>query len=106
MDLSALTYDRAKDLEGTEFRIELAGGTVASLRLDEVSKADTGARRQRQRAAAPRREAFSLYFLGPVNPVLPQGMYTFRSDAETFEALFIVPVGQDDEATEYEAVFT
>jgi outer membrane protein assembly factor BamA len=47
-----------------------------------------------------------LYFVGPVTPVLPQAMYTFRGDSVTLERLFIVPVGQDGEATEYEAVFT
>ena len=42
----------------------------------------------------------------PASPILPQAMYTFRGETQTFERLFIVPIGQDDEATEYEAVFT
>jgi hypothetical protein len=47
-----------------------------------------------------------LYFVGPVSPTLPQAMYTFRADTLTLEQLFIVPVGQDGDGTEYEAVFT
>jgi len=38
--------------------------------------------------------------------VLPQGSYDLRSDAASFEDMFLVPVGQDNEGTEYEAVFT
>ena len=30
----------------------------------------------------------------------------FRSEAMTFENLFVVPIGRDAQATEYEAVFT
>jgi hypothetical protein len=54
----------------------------------------------------PKREPFALYFLGSPDLVLPQGSYTLRAGAATFEDIFLVPVGQDAEATEYEAVFT
>jgi Domain of unknown function (DUF6916) len=33
-------------------------------------------------------------------------MYTLRCDTLTIDKLFIVPIGQDGDATEYEAVFT
>jgi hypothetical protein len=36
----------------------------------------------------------------------PQAMYTLRCDTLTIDKLFIVPIGQDGDATEYEAVFT
>ena len=54
----------------------------------------------------PKRDAFALYLLGDPSLVLPQGMYTLRGREATFENLFIVPIGQDETATEYEAVFT
>jgi hypothetical protein len=105
MDLAALTYETAKPLEGTAFQVELPDGTVVPMTLEEVLQNETRQRR-RPRGHTPRREPFSLYFVGPASPVLPQAMYTFRGDTHTIEKLFIVPVGQDGDATEYEAVFT
>jgi hypothetical protein len=105
MDLAALTYERAKALEGTAFRVDLADGTEVSMRLDQVLPYETRQRRGARAGNRPRRDPFSLYFLGPLSPILPQAMYTFRGDTLTFEKLFIVPVGQNGEATEYEAVF-
>ena len=102
MDLAQLTFEAAKALEGTAFQVELPDGSRVSLRLDEVLLYET---RQRRRRTAPKREPFSMYFLGPVKPLLPQAMYTFRSDTVTLQQLFIVPIGQNTEATEYEAVF-
>jgi hypothetical protein len=37
--------------------------------------------------------------------MLEQGMYDFRAEAVELKGLFIVPVGRDEEGTEYEAVF-
>lgn len=105
MDLAALTYETAKALEGTAFQVELPDGTVLPMTLDEVLPFETRQRRG-ARSRTPRREPFSLYFLGPADPILPQAMYTFRAGTQTFEKLFIVPIGQDGDATEYEAVFT
>ena len=82
MDLAALTYETAKALEGTAFQIELPDGTVVPMKLDEVLLYETRQRR-RPRGRMPRREPFSLYFLGPVSPILPQAMYTFRGETVT-----------------------
>jgi hypothetical protein len=106
MELASLTYETAKALEGTPFQIELEDRSVVSLKLDEVLPFEAHQRRRTRAGSAPRRDPFSLYFLGPVSPVLPQAMYTFRGEAVTFERVFIVPIGQDGDATEYEAVFT
>ena len=105
MDLAELTFGKAKTLEGTIFRVELPDGESLSLKLDEVLPYESRQRR-RTRGTTPKRDPFSLYFLGPVQPILPQAIYTFRSEATTFDQLFIVPIGQDEESTEYEAVFT
>ena len=49
-------------------------------------------------------EAFSLLFESPTQSVMPQQAY--RLTAEGFEdAVFLVPVGQDENGTRYEAVF-
>jgi hypothetical protein len=48
--------------------------------------------------------AFTLEWLGPFEPVLPQAIYTFRSGDQMFE-MFIVPLRQDKQGTRYQAVF-
>ena len=106
MDLASLTYDTAKALEGTAFRVELRDGTQVSLTLEEVTKPEAPQRRRVRTTASPRREPFSMYFVGPSSPVLPQAIYVLRGDAATFDGLFIVPIGKDGEGTDYEAVFT
>jgi hypothetical protein len=51
------------------------------------------------------REAFSLMFLGPVEPVLPQQIYPLRHEQLGVLELFLVPLGCDASGTRYEAVF-
>jgi hypothetical protein len=48
--------------------------------------------------------AFRLEFLGPVDPMLPQGTYPLAIDGDRFD-IFIVPIGRDREGTRYDAVF-
>jgi hypothetical protein len=47
---------------------------------------------------------FRLEFLGPVEPMLEQGILRFEIQAERYD-LFIVPIGRDKRGTRYEAVF-
>jgi hypothetical protein len=105
MNLAELTIDTATPLTGTTFEVTLADGRTTTLKLDEALRYERPARRTRT-SHAPKRESFALYFLGPPEEVMPQGIYTLRSAEATFEQIFLVPVGQDDEATEYEAIFT
>ncbi len=49
--------------------------------------------------------AFRLQFLGPREPVLAQGIFAFRLD-DDIDAIFIVPIGQDENGTQYEAIFS
>jgi hypothetical protein len=103
MNLGDVTIDAAKPLVGTTFEVALEDGRTTTLKLDEALPFDL---RQRRERVKRKREPFSLYLLGDPAIVLPQGMYTLRSDAVTLDGLFIVPIGRDEEATEYEAVFT
>jgi hypothetical protein len=49
---------------------------------------------------------FRLEFRGPVQPILPQAIYPFRSEGGGDAAeIFIVPIAQDAAGTRYEAVF-
>jgi hypothetical protein len=107
MDLREVTIEAATRLEGTTFQITLADGRTTTVTLDEVLPFEpANRRRSRPRPGPSPRAPFSMYFLGDPGIVLPQGMYTLRSDAETFEGIFLVPVGNDGEGTQYEAVFT
>ena len=49
--------------------------------------------------------AFRLQFLGPPDPILPQGIYAFRLGDET-DDIFIVPIEQVESGIQYEAIFT
>lgn len=105
MDLGSLTYETAKPLEGLSFQVDLPDGSAITMKLEEVLLYEARQRR-RSRGPAPRRQPFSMYFVGPAAPILPQATYTLRGETESFDALFIVPIGQDGTGTDYEAVIT
>ena len=48
--------------------------------------------------------SFRLGWRGPHEPLLPQAIYRFERDGESWD-MFIVPIAQDDRATDYEAIF-
>jgi len=78
----------------SKFKVHLDPAPV-QLELAEVTSRDL----------SPRLEVFSLLFLGPVKPPLPQKIY--RLDHEklgTFE-IFLTAVAGDAEGISYEAVF-
>ena len=52
------------------------------------------------------REPFSLMFLGPRQPVLPQRIYRLFSEQLGSLEVFIVPVASDSSGTKYQAVFS
>jgi hypothetical protein len=52
------------------------------------------------------RVPFSLVFLGPREPLLPQRIYPLGHDELGELEMFLVPIAQDAEGTRYEAVFT
>lgn len=50
---------------------------------------------------------FSVFFHGPADQILPQGMYSFRHDGLGPLTLFIVPVvGSNEERIVYQACFS
>ena len=52
-----------------------------------------------------REHPFSLVLRGPPTPVLTQAIYALRHPRLGVIELFLVPVGQDSQATRYEALF-
>jgi hypothetical protein len=104
MNLSELTLEAVQPLLGTVFQLALDEGGTLELKLIDAAPFEMP-RRVPRGLRQPKRAAFAIYFLGPYEPVVPQRMYTLRGETESFEGLFIVPVGRDEEGTEYEAVF-
>jgi hypothetical protein len=51
------------------------------------------------------RTPFSLIFIGPPEPLLPQAIYRLEHPELEPLDIFIVPVGRDADATRYEAIF-
>ena len=52
-----------------------------------------------------RRQPFSILFLGPPDPVLPQRIYRLEHDVLGVLEIFLVPIRRDADGTTYEAVF-
>ena len=50
-------------------------------------------------------KAFSLFFRGPADAPLPQATYALEHDELGKLEIFIVPVGRDEQGTDYEAAF-
>ncbi len=80
---------------GTDFAVAGHEPAVA-LKLIAVSKGGH---------PAPGREPFSLTFSGPLEPLLPQAIYSFEHELLGALDIFIVPVSRDAESVQYEAVF-
>jgi hypothetical protein len=80
--------------EGESFELELGEKTIPFSLVRVRTLPDTGRNGG----------AFVLDWRGPYEPVLPQDIYTFRHGEEEFE-MFIVPVVQNRDGTNYEAVF-
>ena len=100
MDLSLLTVSDFRLHMGSGFR--LYADDVLEVELVEVD--DVGGRS----GVAPEgpRAPFSVVFLGPRDPVLPQRIYRLEHDELGTLDLFLVPIGRDDAGVRYEAVFT
>jgi hypothetical protein len=89
-----ISFDEFSGREGDTFEL-LQEDRSLPVTLDKVQQLPPSGRAS---------GAFTLEWLGPDEPVLPQAIYTFRSGDQTFE-MFIVPLRQDGQATRYQAVF-
>ena len=87
---------------GTVFEITFTDGTL-ELTLESV--ASFGTRAPRPDVPDLRTEPFSLLFLGPPQPVLPQRTWDLAHPALGTLAIFMVPIGPMGGRMRYEAVF-
>ncbi|MGA9581395.1 MAG: hypothetical protein WBR13_05440 [Allosphingosinicella sp.] len=89
-----LRLDEFEGREGETFELALDGESL-TLTLTRVQPLPPSGREA---------GAFVLEWLGPVDPVLPQAIYTLRQGEDRFE-IFIVPLRKDSEGVRYEAIF-
>ena len=99
--LEELTYEKAKELEGTSFWVYPENDHKVELHVLEVGKV------MESEAAKLKRTAFSIYMLGPESYLLKQGAFLITHEVfpEPFY-MFITPLSQDERGYLYEAVFT
>lgn len=100
MDLTEFTYDNILPHVGSTFRINFPEGTV-ELKLTRVDHL-----REKHTSKRLFRDSFALQFLGPAGAFLPQGTYAMQHESLGELPIFIVPVGQEEEGVQYEAIFT
>ena len=99
--LDQLTFEKAKELEGTSFWVFPEHDHKVELRILEVAKV------MESEAARLKRSAFSIFLLGPDSYQLRQGSFPMTHDAfpEPFY-MFVTAIAQDGRGFVYEAVFT
>lgn len=89
-------------LVGTNFTITFPDGTIE---LTLGAAESRGTRAPRPDVPDFRTEPFSLVFLGPLTPILPQRTWDLAHAAVGSVAIFLVPIGPKDGRMRYEAVF-
>ncbi len=96
MDLGALTMADFEPLVGDAFMLEGVTADPLACTLQSVTPAG-----ERPGGRAP----FGLIFLGPPQPILPQATYRLVHGGLGALEIFVVPLGQDDGGTTYQAIF-
>lgn len=103
-NLDALSARHFAELLRTTFQVLVEPGLGVRLELTAVTETGPG-RPEGVAAAPPRGECFSLLFDGPADPPLAQRTYRLAHERLGAFDLFLVPVGAEHGARQYEAVF-
>lgn len=98
--LDQLTVESFEPHVGTSFWVEFPAGGKVELRLVRAAKV------MESEAARLDRHPFSLFFIGPKSYLLQQQTVHLTHPSMDAMDIFIVPVGQDAQTYQYEAVFT
>jgi hypothetical protein len=85
---------------GETFRTVLEPGNQLELELVEVEALGSASPDD-----PPRRESFSIVFRGPKDKTLAQGTFRMEHDVIGSFDLFLVPISEDQDGRQYEAVF-
>jgi hypothetical protein len=99
--LDKLTHDVFSEHVGSTFRIQLEDGGSVDMDLTEATRLGS----QSDSGSTAKRDPFSLVFRAPKDAVLPQKIYDVDHGSIGTFALFLVPIGEDESGTFYEAVF-
>jgi hypothetical protein len=89
-----------EQLPSKNFRLLRSDAPPLDLVLVETRRASRG-----DGAPGPRLEPFSLLFVGPVAPILPQSIYLLENETLGRLEIFLVPIGADAQGVKYEAIF-
>lgn len=98
--LDTCTIEDFEPLVGSSFWAEFPNGAKVELRLTSVGRV------MESELARLQRQPFSLYFIGPKTFHLKQQIYHVSHDSFPAMDLFLVPIRENAETYEYEAVFT
>jgi len=79
----------------TKFRVQRGAASPVEVELIEVSEGK----------ASSKQEYFSLFFRGPHDHFLSQGIYTIEHEKIETLDLFLVPIAREADGFRYEAVF-
>ncbi|MEP6718494.1 MAG: hypothetical protein ABJB21_05085 [bacterium] len=94
-----LTEDEFSKHVNTKFRLTTDGEHQIELELAEVK----GYARKAEEHSGM--ERFSVFFDGPGDVQLPQGLYSLKHDQMGEFEIFLVPIARDERGFRYEAVF-
>ena len=95
-DVAALNAADFEPLNGGDFIVAAPNGEFV-LKLSDVRRLGTALREG---------GAFSLFFITPPGPFLPQAIYPITHPELGTLELFVVPLGPKDGANRYEVIFT
>ena len=93
--LAEISATRMAEFVGTDFEVLDDPANIFCLKLTGVV----------EQAKTERSEAFSLFFLGPLDHFLPQRIHRLRHVGLGELEIFLVPVAQGNGGFQYEAVF-
>lgn len=96
--LEALTKENWETCLNHDFQVQIDDQHAVDMRLVSVSGFG--------RSLNGQREAYSLLFQGPGQPMLAQRIYRMMQTQLGSMDIFLVPVGRDSGSIQYEAVFT
>ena len=98
--LDTLTLESFSGLAGQTFRLTPENGPAMDLVLKEARSLAL-----KTAPPGPTREPFSLLFVGPKAPVLPQRIYALEHETLGRLEIFLVPTGAGADGVQYEAIF-
>lgn len=97
MDLGELTLATFEPLVGDRFAVDATTPAALEVVLESATTAGEW---------PDGRDPFSLIFLGPDEPLLPQAIYALRHAHLGVLEIFLVPIARDADGVRYEAIFT